>query len=119
MTIACPHCGSRDVRTSLPRNMWERIGKALGRMMLRCRDCDKRFSYTIWDLRNAVYARCPRCYRLDLSMWDTSHYHAPTRWLIMMRLGAKPRRCEACRTNFVSFRPAKMKYSRTQKTARA
>lgn len=62
------------------------------------------------------YAKCPRCYRLDLSIWQPQYYRAPTRWLVMIRFGAKTHRCEYCRCNFVSFRPAKLKFIR-RKTA--
>jgi hypothetical protein len=119
MKIECPQCGSRNIRPSRAYTVGEHIGKALGLFKLRCRDCDARFSHTIWEFRNAIYARCPRCYRLDLTLWDTSHYRTSGWWRFLMQIGAKPRRCEACRTNFVSFRPAKAKYVRMRRASHA
>jgi len=49
---------------------------------------------------------------MDLTSWDPEHYRCPTRWLLLMRFGAKCIRCEYCRNNFVSFRPAKYKFIR-------
>lgn len=83
-----------------------------GLFQLRCRHCDHRFSFSLWDPRNLAYARCPRCYRLDLSQWNENHYHVPTGQKILLALGARRHRCEACRCNFVGFRPAKAKYVR-------
>ena len=59
-----------------------------------------------------IYARCPLCYRIDLSLWKPEQYHVPLWWRLLLNLGAKPRRCEACRKNFVSFRPCKKMYKR-------
>lgn len=115
MKVACPNCGSRSVRSSHAESWIESLWNAFGFFKLRCRDCDERFTKSIWDVANAIYARCPRCYRLDLSTWDTSHYHAPTLWRVLMSFGARPRRCEACRNNFISFRLVKAKYVRTNR----
>jgi hypothetical protein len=117
LDIACPRCGSKNIRSSLSRSLSERIRKLLGFFQLRCKDCDLRFGKQIWDPKNAFYAKCPRCYRMDLSAWTTRYYHAPTRWLIYLKLGAKTHRCEYCRHNFVSFRPAKMKFAGKGKVA--
>jgi hypothetical protein len=114
MRVACPHCRSKNVRESLSYSFGEHIGKWLGFLKLRCRDCDERFTQQIWDLRNLVYARCPRCYRLDLSRWDLSHYHVGAFSRLRLKIGARPHRCEACRCNFVGFRPAKLKYKRPE-----
>ena len=85
--------------------------KAFGVFQLRCKDCDARFNSQIWDPRNAFYARCPRCYRLDLASWSIEYYRAPARWLLWLKLGAKAHRCEYCRHNFVSFRRCKIKFA--------
>ncbi len=113
MTACCPKCGSRSLRSSAPQSIVEQIARAFGHVKLRCRDCDNRFTYRLYDFRNAMYARCPRCYRLDLSRWEPDHYRVSAFSTLMLRLGAKAHRCQACRCNFVSFRPAKMRYSRT------
>jgi endogenous inhibitor of DNA gyrase (YacG/DUF329 family) len=112
LTISCPECHSQNIRASLSRTLGERIWKVFGFFQFRCKDCDTRFSGQIWDLLNAFYAKCPRCYRLDLSTWTPHYYRAPARWLLALKLGAKAHRCEYCRHNFVGFRPAKLKFVR-------
>lgn len=111
LTIFCPSCKSRNLRSSLARNWGETVLKALGIFPLRCRECDTRFSRQIWDPLNAIYARCPRCYRLDLSTWSMDHYRAPAHWLFFFKIGANAHRCEYCRHNFISFRPRKIKFT--------
>jgi hypothetical protein len=108
----CPKCNSRDVRSSLSQSIWESTKKLLGYFPLRCRDCDERWTQPIWDLLNVMYARCPRCYGLELSLWAPNFYRPPLLWKAQLAIGAKPRRCEFCRTNFVSFRPCKIRYVR-------
>jgi hypothetical protein len=110
LAIYCPECNSRNIRSSLSRTLGERLKKAVGIFQLRCRDCDARFQRQIWDPLNSFYARCPRCYRLDLSIWTPQFYRAPARWLFYLKIGAKAHRCDYCRHNFVSFRPAKLKF---------
>jgi hypothetical protein len=86
--------------------------KLLGIFPMRCKDCDERWTQPLWDFLNVVYARCPRCYGLELTLWQPQYYRPPTFWKFLMGLGAKPRRCEFCRKNFVSFRPCKIRYKR-------
>lgn len=112
LPINCPECGSRHVRTSLTQGFFEKLGKAIGIFPLRCKDCDCRFSRQIWDIANSIYARCPVCYNLELSLWQPSFYRPPRSWKVLLAFGAKPRRCEACRKNFVSFRPCKIRFRR-------
>lgn len=112
MKLQCPACGSFNVRQSQTTTWMEKFRYWLGISPVRCKNCDERFESSLLDIRNAMYSRCPRCYRQDLSTWDTSHYNAPTRWHIYMAFGARRRRCEGCRHNFISFRPAKAKYVR-------
>lgn len=114
LQLTCPQCGSRNLRSSLTQSFGETLLKLVGILPLRCKECDARFSAPIWDLRNCVYARCPRCYRLDLTQWSTEYYHASTWWLFLMKLGAKRHRCAYCRHNFIAFRPAKLKYQGTR-----
>jgi endogenous inhibitor of DNA gyrase (YacG/DUF329 family) len=111
LTIYCPECNSRNLRSSLSRTLSERFMKAFGVFQLRCKDCDARFTSQIWDPRNTFYARCPRCYRLDLSTWSIEYYRAPARWLFCLKIGAKAHRCEYCRHNFISFRRCKIKFT--------
>lgn len=110
MALRCPACGSENIRSSLSQTLTDEIGKVFGFFKLRCKDCDHRFSHFIWDAVNSFWARCPRCYRQDLGTWSVKYYRAPTRWLVLMKLGAKRYRCEYCRHNFIDFRRAKFKY---------
>jgi hypothetical protein len=112
LPIKCPACNSRNVRSSLSQTFFERVAKAFGFFQLRCRECDTRFTRAIWDALNVIYARCPRCYGLELSLWSPSYYRPPASWKFMMAIGGRPRRCEFCRKNFVSFRPCKIRYRR-------
>ena len=112
LNIHCPSCHSRDVRASTAKSFGEQLGRMFGFIQLRCKSCDERFTSSLWDLHNMFYAKCPRCYRLDLSTWTTHYYHAPTRWVVFMKLGARRHRCEYCRHNFISWRPAKLKFKR-------
>jgi hypothetical protein len=48
---------------------------------------------------------------MDLATWSEEDYFATGRQIVMLRLGAKPYRCEYCRCNFVSFRPRRERFS--------
>ena len=64
----------------------------------------------MWDANGWLYARCPKCYRQELTTWSMQFY-SPRRSIVMMlNLGAKPLRCAACRYNFASFRKRKEKF---------
>ncbi|MBI4875592.1 MAG: hypothetical protein HY822_13235 [Acidobacteria bacterium] len=106
----CPACKSRNVRLAHARGSLERVGGLLGFTPFRCRDCHHRFLQSIWGFRTILYARCPRCDRLDLSSWSESHYNL--RWTMRLKLllGARKYRCEPCRCNFASFRRLKQRY---------
>jgi len=56
---------------------------------------------------------------MDLSTWDPEHYRCSTSMLFKMKIGGRCHRCEYCRNNFVSFRPAKYKFVRKQKAQAA
>ena len=38
------------------------------------------------------------CYRQELATWSEQYYHAPRWTRILLRLGATPYRCAACRS---------------------
>jgi phage FluMu protein Com len=78
----------------------------------RCRECGHIFVARPFSLFHLVWAKCPRCFRLDLSTWDPEYYRSTTWMKIRQFLGANRWRCERCRVNFVSFRPRKLKYTR-------
>jgi len=91
------------------RGTKEKILRWMGVYPVRCEECDTRFLDSIWRFSDAPYARCPRCYRMDLGTWDLKYYEPPSGQKFRMNLGAKRFRCEACRCNFVSFRLLKEK----------
>ncbi len=109
--VACPVCGSRHLRYSRLVNFNERLGSLVGVRPLRCRDCRTRFIDRTWRLANIRYARCPRCWRMDLNLWSRRDYRVRVWQAFMLQLGARPYRCEYCRCNFVSFRPRKEKFT--------
>jgi hypothetical protein len=84
----------------------------LGIRPLRCRECRARFISRTWSLKSVFYARCPRCWRQDLSRWSEDFYDVPLRRRIAIAFGAHKFRCEYCRVNFVSFRPRLIAYRR-------
>ncbi len=110
MPISCPVCKSRNLRYSRTRSIVERIWTFFGVHPLRCRDCQSRFIERTWRIATMKYARCPRCWRLDLSRWSINDYYTSAWTRILLRLGGHPYRCEYCRTNFVSFRRRKERY---------
>lgn len=111
MLIACPRCGSRNLRYARLRSFAERCWTWLGIRPLRCRDCRFRFVDRTWRLTHWMFARCPRCWRMDLALWSERGAHVGPLADLCLRLGAKPLRCEYCRINFVSFRRRHEKFS--------
>jgi hypothetical protein len=110
MSLVCPKCGSRNLRYSRLRTFSERCGSWFGVRPLRCRECYLRFIERTWRLSSMKYARCPRCWRMDLSRWSTKDYYTKFLTRLLLRLGANPYRCEYCRVNFISFRKRKERY---------
>ncbi len=78
---------------------------------MRCGDCGTRFTQKLFQFGDWMYARCPRCYRLDLTSWSEEHYIVPWNIRLKLALGAKKYRCEVCRCNFASFRRLKERFS--------
>ena len=39
----CPHCGSKDIRTSYSRSAVDRLRRGLGLLPCRCRACRRKF----------------------------------------------------------------------------
>lgn len=105
MQLACPSCGTREVRLSHPQGFGEYLKSLIGVSPLRCRRCNNRWETSVWSDGSWKYARCPRCYRQELTSWAAQKYN-PKRWTrFLLRLGASPLRCPACRCNFATFRP--------------
>ena len=111
MQLTCPNCGTRDVRVSHKTSLAEEIRAFFGIYPLRCRKCRTRWRTSVWADGAWRFARCPRCYRQDLSTWSEQYYHPPRWTVILLRSGATPYRCPACRCNFASFRACKEKHS--------
>lgn len=107
MQLSCPNCGTRDVRVSRRKNLGEILRGIFGVYPLRCRRCSSRWTTSVLEAGDWKYARCPRCYRQDLTTWSEQYYHPPLSILIKLRCRATPYRCAACRYNFASFRPCK------------
>jgi hypothetical protein len=111
MQLSCPKCGARDARVSRKVHLGQFLRTFAGIYPLRCRRCHTRWETSVWASGAWKYARCPRCYRQELTTWSEQYYHPP-RWTVMLlRLGATPYRCAACRCNFASFRPCKERFS--------
>jgi len=111
MKLACPRCGSRDARVSHRNGTVEILKSMIGIFPLRCRRCDTRWSTSTWQSAAWKYARCPRCYRQQLSTWSEQYYHPPFLTTLQLRLGATPYRCVSCRCNFASFKRCKEKFA--------
>ena len=111
MQLSCPNCGSRDARVSHRTGFAEWVRSWVGIYPLRCRRCRTRWDTSVWRDAAWKYARCPKCYRQELSTWSEQYYN-PDGWTILqLRLGATPYRCAACRCNFASFRRCKEKFA--------
>ena len=111
MQLSCPKCGTRDVRVSHRATFGEQIRSIFGIYPLRCRRCRTRWETSVWESGDWRFARCPHCYRQELTTWSEQYYHPPRGILLMLRLGATPYRCAACRRNFASFRKCKEKFT--------
>ncbi len=111
MPVACPKCGSRNLRYAHFRSFSERWKSWIGIRPLRCRDCRLRFVERTWRFSNLVYARCPQCWRMDLSSWSERDFHVTFGMRVLLAFGGTPYRCEYCRRNFVSFRKRKERFS--------
>ena len=105
--ITCKRCHSEKVRIAHPRGFWETLQTILGIHPFRCRLCEHRFSASVWLVRKLPFAKCPRCLRTALTGWSRRHFKPSLQMEIQLALGAQKYRCEACRCNFVSFRPRK------------
>ncbi len=107
MSTACPKCGSRFLRESRPRDFSEKINRLRFVSPLRCMDCKTRFIARTLVLSDLLYARCPKCFRMDLNSWTGKTYEPPFFMGLKISSGAKRWRCEYCRLNFASFRQRK------------
>jgi hypothetical protein len=107
MILKCTECGARDARICQPANLVEHLKTWFGTVQLRCHRCPNRWETSVWANGAWRYARCPRCYRQELTTWNRHDYRPPCWTLIKLRLGAAPHRCAPCRCNFASFKRCK------------
>lgn len=115
--VCCPGCGSSNVRLARRQNAIEFVEEWVGVYALRCRDCSLRFQKRVWSLQSLMWAKCPRCYRTELTYWSEQYYRAGAWSRFLLGIGANPARCDFCRCNFVSFRPVKKTRSRPPKAS--
>lgn len=94
------------------RGLGELALTLFGLYAFRCGNCGRKFLSRPMGVGGSVYAKCPRCYRMDLTTWDQKYYRASFWESFKTWFGAHRWRCEPCRTNFVSWRPRKEKYVR-------
>lgn len=107
MPLTCPKCEGKRPRLSKVRSFKERLLSAVGTYPVRCEECGHRFYDSVLRFTDALFARCPKCYRMDLSSWEQKYY-SPSQWsIVKLAVGGSRVRCEACRCNFVSFRLVK------------
>lgn len=119
MVLACPNCGSDEVRLSRQKNAVRQVLRLFGLYHFRCEDCGHLYKASIHTVEHLIFAKCPTCHRMDLSRWTQEHYR-PSWWTqLMLSIGAKPTRCEYCRNNFWSFRPVRERFSREKRFARS
>src|SRR5271165_4157 len=107
----CPKCGGRSLRVVDARGVAKRLRSAVGVCQLRCRLCGHQFEKALFSISEWRYARCPRCYRTELSTWSEQYYSPPFSTRALLRVGATPYRCEFCRCNFASFLACKERFS--------
>jgi hypothetical protein len=110
--IHCPSCGSSEVESLETRGIREIALALLGTYAFHCNHCSQEFLARPLGLASLFHAKCPRCYRMDLTIWDPKRYRSRSWERFKLNLGANAWRCEPCRCNFVSFRPRKEKYVR-------
>jgi len=111
MQLSCPKCGSRDARVARRHGVGEVLRGIVGKYPLRCRRCNTRWETSAWEDSAWRYARCPKCYRQQLSTWSEQYYNPPFGVRMKLRFGATPYRCVACRCNFASFKKCKERFA--------
>jgi hypothetical protein len=109
--LECPKCGSRFLRPSRSRNVKEKLGKLQFVSPMRCNDCKTRFLSRTFDWSELTFARCPGCFRMDLSVWLSKDFEPPFWNKVKLVFGGHRWRCEYCRVNFVSLRKRKEVFS--------
>jgi len=114
--VRCPSCGNETVRNVKTRGFLETLHALTGGYAFRCPDCGTRFIDWPMGVSSAIYAKCPRCFRMDLAIWDPKYYRSGKWTELKIWLGAHRWRCDVCRCNFTSWRPRREKYQRPEVT---
>lgn len=104
MKVVCPRCSSSRLRVLRRRGIGAFLRTLAGIEEVVCRDCGARFQESLTGASELLYAKCPRCFRTDLSSWDLRHYSPRFAIRLQLALGASRYRCDRCRVNFASFR---------------
>ena len=81
---------------------------AFGVYPFRCMDCGWRMWVSVWLFGSLGLAKCPKCLRTELVTWPEKYFRASIWRSLMYTFGAHRYRCNACRCNFISFRPQKI-----------
>ena len=103
--FSCPDCGGSNIRRSRYLNFRERLGAFFNVYPFRCRDCGTRFRADVLMIKRVLFAKCPRCLRLELTTWSRHSFRPTLSQNVLVLLGAQRYRCSGCRFNFVAFRP--------------
>ncbi len=80
---------------------------AVGVYPFRCLDCGWRFWVSVWLFSSLGVAKCPKCLRTDLLVWQDKYIRFNPWRRLLSTFGSHPYRCATCRYNFLSFRPLK------------
>ncbi len=104
-TLHCEKCGSAKLRQSRRQSVGDFFAILRGRSPVRCLDCGHRFMGNLLQFEKLPFARCPKCFSLNLEIAQNKPYHHVTfTRSVMLLLGARRYRCPSCRYNFLSFR---------------
>lgn len=104
-TLHCKKCGSVNLRQSRRQSLGDFLSILRGGSPVRCVDCGHRFVGNLLQFEKLPFARCPKCFSLNLEIAQNKPYHHVTFMRsVMLLLGARRYRCPSCRYNFLSFR---------------
>jgi len=103
-SLNCEKCGSSQLRRSRRQSLGDFAKILQGQHPVRCVDCGHRFVANLLQFDKLPFARCPKCFSLDLTTSPSKGYHSTLWRTLMLSLGAHKYRCPACRYNFLSFR---------------
>lgn len=109
--VCCSECGSSSVRSAPSHSLASKIGEFVGYFRVRCEDCGHRWLAYLGLLHDPLAAKCPKCYRTNLTSWNPKYYTPSLLTRIYIALGARRVRCERCRYNFASMKPIRRRRS--------